>query len=536
MTQILILGGGIMQLPAIRIAKARGWRVIVADADPGALGRALCDDFLQADLKDRDEILECARGLSSRSGLDGVFTAGTDFSSTVAWVSEKLDLPGIRYDAAMKATDKCRMREAFDRAGVPSPRFACWTPEMDPGKAAARIPFPVVVKPVDNMGARGVMRVDEQNELASACSRAAALSRSSRVIIEEYMKGPELSLDAIVHDGEITVCGIADRHICFEPYFVEMGHTMPTEMDESLIEEVEAVFRRGIGAIGIDNGAAKGDIKVTAAGPKIGEIAARLSGGFMSGWTFPMSCGVEVTAAALDIAVGLPPGDLTPKFSAVAAERAIISIPGTVQDVEGIDMASRDGGVRELFLRVKTGSRVVFPTNNVEKCGNVITACPSRAEAIAAAVKAISRIRIRLRPSTEVTDRFLFGTAEEDGRSAFALSEDCDREALQRMQPYWENAPLKPGEPMAIQALPAFFAEKCTDWHGLSIQQGVRGLMESGHIVMKKETPEDGFTLGSVFWKALLRGGTQGALYLLDGISSSGSRESVLGYISRICR
>ncbi len=536
MTQILIMGGGVMQLPAIRIAKGRGWRVVVADADPRALGRGMCDEFLQADLKDKEAMLACARDLLSRGGLSGVFTAGTDFSSTVAWVGEKLGLPGIGYETAMKATDKCRMREAFDRAGVPSPRFACWAPDMDPAKTAARIPFPVVVKPVDNMGARGVMRVDEPDKLASACSAAAALSRSSRVIIEEYMEGPELSLDAIVHDGEITVCGVADRHICFEPYFVEMGHTMPTDMEEGVIDAVEEVFRAGIRAIGIDNGAAKGDIKVTASGPKIGEIAARLSGGFMSGWTFPMSCGVEVTAAALDIAVGHAPGDLTPKFSAVAAERAIISMPGTVQEVEGIDPASRESGVREVFLRVKSGSRVVFPTNNVEKCGNLITACSSREEAIVAAIKAISRIRIRLRPLTEVSDQFLFGRAREDGRSAFTLSEASDREALSGMPPYWAGAPLSSGEPVAITELPAFFAEKCADWHGLSIQEGVRGLVESGHMAMGKERSEDRFTLGSVFWKALLRGGTQGALYLLDGIRSSGNMEGVLGYLSRICR
>jgi biotin carboxylase len=435
----------------------------------------------------------------------------------------------------MKATDKCRMRQAFDHAGVSSPRFACWTPDMDPVETAAHIPFPLVVKPVDNMGARGVMRIDRPKDLASACGNALVLSRSSRVIIEEYMEGPELSLDAIVHDGEITVCGIADRHICFEPHFVEMGHTMPAGLDESLTGGVEEVFRAGIRAIGIDDGAAKGDIKLTASGPKIGEIAARLSGGFMSGWTFPMSCGVEVTAAALNIAVGLPPGDLTPKFFAVAAERAIISIPGTVREVEGMDLASRGNGVREIFLRVEAGSSVVFPTNNVEKCGNVITACSTRAEAIAAAVKAVSRIRIRLRPLTAETDRFLFGSADEDGRSAFALSEEVDRKALSRMPPYWGSPPPKAGEPFAIQPLPAFAAEKSADWHGVSIQLGVRGLIDSGHAVMKKERHDDGFTLGSVFWKALLRGGTQGALYLLDGIRSSGSRESVLGYISRIC-
>jgi biotin carboxylase len=534
MIRILILGGGIMQMPAVRIAKGRKWRVAVADADPKALARDICDEFEIVDLKDRAGILAFASRMSANCGLNGVFTAGTDFSSTVSWVCERLGLPGIPFKTAMKATDKYLMRQAFADAGVPSPRFACWTRGSDPAKAAENVPFPVVVKPVDNMGARGVMRIDAPEGLAEACEKAAALSRSSRVIIEEYMEGPELSLDAIVYQGEITVCGIADRLIRFEPYFVEMGHTIPTALDDAGEKAVEEVFKSGIKAIGIDNGAAKGDIKLTPSGPKIGEIAARLSGGYMSGWTFPFSCGVDVTGAALNIAVGLPPGDLRPKFQAVSAERAIISIPGTVGEVEGADAASESDGVREIFLRVRPGSRVVFPTNNVEKCGNVIAARPSREEAAAAAEGAVSRVLIRLNPFSEETDRFLFGP-EDDGRSAFTLSEDADKMAVTEMPPYLgEVSETQLDFPIRVLPLPKLSWEKDRDWHGLSIQDAVVRLLDTGCVVFTASNPDDDFTLGRVFWKALLRGGVQGALYVLDGLRAGGSGKKTAEYISRV--
>jgi biotin carboxylase len=312
--RIIILGAGIMQMPAIRIAKARGWQVIVVDGNPRASAREMGDRFETVDLKDRDGLLILARRYAESTGLDGIFTAGTDFSSSVAWVAEKLGLPGISYATAMKATDKCLMREAFRAAGAPSPRFACWTGQGDPGALlSADLGFPLVVKPVDNMGARGVQRVDDAQALGEACRAALPLSRSARVIVEEFMEGRELSLDAIVYRGRVTVCGVADRHIFFPPRFVEMGHTMPTELDPATVTEIEAAFASGIRAIGIDNGAAKGDIKLTPRGAMIGEIAARLSGGYMSGWTFPLSSGVDVTGAALNIAVGLPPGDLAPR-------------------------------------------------------------------------------------------------------------------------------------------------------------------------------------------------------------------------------
>ena len=414
MTTILILGAGIMQIPGIKLARRKGWKVIVADGNPDAAGKSLCDHFEVMDLKDKDGLLSLARACSGRFGLDGVFTAGTDFSSSVAWVAERMGLPGISYATSMRATDKCLMREAFQGAGVPSPRFTCWRGEGDPVSTLSGLGFPLVVKPVDNMGARGVRRVDSDAELVEACRAALPLSRSSRVIIEQYMTGPELSLDAVVYRGKVTVCGVADRHISFPPSFVEIGHTMPTDLPESTVRRIEGVFAAGIKAIGIDNGAAKGDIKLTPDGPMVGEIAARLSGGYMSGWTFPLSSGVEVTEAAMNIAVGLPPGDLTPRLRRVVAERALISIPGRVSRIEGESEARGCPGIAEVFLRAGKGDDVVFPTNNVQKCGNVIAVAESRSAAIAAAGAALARIRIHLEPLREETTRFLLSGKGND--------------------------------------------------------------------------------------------------------------------------
>ncbi len=533
MMRILILGGGVMQLPAIRIAKGRGWKTAVADADPHAAGRELCDEFEIVDLKDREGICALAERMSAQGGLNGIFTAGTDFSSTVAWVSERLGLPGIGFETAMKATDKCLMRMAFSNHGVPSPRFACWTRGTDPLKAAADIPFPMVVKPVDNMGARGVRRIDSPADLAAACDKAVSLSRSSRVIIEEYMQGPELSLDAIVWKGEITVCGIADRHIRFEPFFVEMGHTMPTALEPARAKEVEEVFKAGIRAIGIDNGAAKGDIKLTPAGSMVGEIAARLSGGYMSGWTFPFSSGVEVTGAALNIAVGLPPGDLKPKKRDVSAERAVISIPGIVERIEGENEAAGEEGVREIFLRVRPGNKVSFPTNNVEKCGNVITALPSREKAASAASRAVSDIHIRLKPFTDETDEFLFRTDDSDGRAAFALERAADINAVAVLPAYAGSLPAGGIVlPVPVLGIPELSRETCRDWHGLGIFDAIKMIEKSGMVLLTGDRPK-GFALGRVFWQALLRGGVQGVRYLLDCLCGCGSPIEAMAYISR---
>ena len=522
MKTVLILGAGIMQIPGIRIAKGKGWRVIVADGNPEAQGRDLGDYFVHVDLKDRDGLLAVAREWKERVGLDGVFTAGTDFSASVAWVCESLGLPGIPFAAAMRATDKCLMRAAFDAAGVPSPRYACWTGNGDPLGSLSVLPFPLVVKPVDNMGARGVRRVDEPEELREACRSAIALSRTSRVIIEQYMDGRELSLDAVVHRGAVTVCGVADRHIFFPPRFVEMGHTMPTDLDPRTVDRIESVFAAGIRALGIDNGAAKGDVMLTSQGPMVGEIAARLSGGYMSGWTFPLSSGVEVTEAALNIAVGLPPGDLSPRVRRVCAERAVISIPGVVQSVDGEEAARAVAGTAEVFLRTGPGKEVVFPANNVEKCGNVISVADTRGEAILAARSAISALSIRLQPLVDATTRYLFRAT---GNDAFDLS-DTNPAGIAAGMPPFRGDPrgMLPGSPVFLEIPEAFTRVTAEDWHGTSLGAAIRQVRERTGALVSGDPPHANFVLSGLFWRALLRGSAQGGIYLVESVRLAAER------------
>ncbi len=507
---VLILGASQMQLPSIRIAREKGWRIIVADANPQAPGIELADIFEEIDLKDRERMACMAEQYVKEGNLDGVFTSGTDFSTTVAWVAERCGLPGISYDAALAATDKDRMREKLKKAGVSCPDYVSLTEDDDPETALNGLSLPLVVKPVDSMGSRAVKRVDSLSELKRAYGEALKVSRASRVILEDYMDGPELSLDAVVYQGEAAVCGVADRHICFPPYFVEMGHTMPSALNKNELDKAEELFRRGIAALGIDKGAAKGDIKLTSGGPMVGEIAARLSGGYMSGWTYPYSSGVMVTGAALNIAVGIPPGDLTPKRHHVSAERAFISIPGRISEIHGRREAERTAGIKDVFLRAVVGDEVRFPRNNVEKCGNVISQAAGRREAVAAAEEAAGRIMLRLEEGHPATRAFLFDN-HPSGIQAFSLKTGKNLKAFRNMPDLIEG----PGE-MVLRELPALEEERALDWHGLSIGQALDRVVSLTGIPMSRGNPSRGFVLGSLFWKCLLKGGAQGGVYLID--------------------
>jgi len=519
MTTVLVLGAGIMQGPSLRAARRLGWRSVAADANPEAPCRSLADRFEIVDLKDREGMLALAKRLNAGEGLDAVFTAGTDFSTTVSYVCERLGLPGVSLAAAERATDKHLMRRTLRDAGVPCPGFAELDGSGDPVRAAAGLRPPLVVKPVDSMGSRAVRRVDAPEELPEACRAALAVSRSGRAVIEEYMDGPELSLDAIVWRGRVTVCGVADRIIRFPPFFVEMGHTMWTSLPAADRRAVEAAFTLGIRALGIDNGAAKGDIKLTSRGPMVGEIAARLSGGYMSGWTFPLASGGEVTEAALRVAAGLAPGSLAPKRHWTSAERAFISLPGVVRSVEGLEAARAVAGVQDVFVLARPGRRVVFPSSNVEKAGNVIAVHASRSTAIRAAETAAAEVIVRLETGDAETEAFLFGEPSRCRHPAFTLEREEVRRSLEAMPPFVGDPLAAKGRTVIdVLALPGSRSEQSLDWHGLTLRACTERLADRGVVRLVDRPDPSGFALGGVFWRAVLRGSVQAGAYVADAV------------------
>ncbi len=512
-----------MQIPSVRLAKKKRWQVLVVAKEVLDKIQNMADSVEFKDLSDKHTIFETARKYKDRWGLDGVFTAGTDFSTTVAWVAEKLNLPGIPYRVALAATDKSRMRSVFRESGIHGPDYYTANRSTEWAMFARRLSFPLVVKPVDNMGARGVRRVNNEEELIEAASEAIQHSRAGKAIVEDYLEGPELSLDAIVYHGKVTVCGVADRHICFPPYFVEMGHTIPSNLKKESIEQAVHLFSRGILALGIENGAAKGDIKLTPEGPVVGEIAARLSGGYMSGWTFPLSSGIEVTEAALNIAVGLPPGDLTQRCFMHSAERAFISIPGRVGEIHGVQDAREVDGVQELFLRAGKGDRVVFPINNLGKCGNIISRADSRELAIDSAERAVRKIFLRLVPNNDATNRFL--TAKEAYKSlpaAFTLSRSENLAALKSFAPYTGSIKkIQEGaRGISILSLPNLSGEIVCDWHGNRIQEALQRVLAFTGVKLRDRPSEQHFNLGELFWNVFLKGGIQGGIYILDSLDA----------------
>ncbi len=543
MKKIMILGAGLMQKPAILAAKKLGYESIVVDANSNAVSVPLADKFYPVDLKDREALAKLALEINagSESGIEGVFTAGTDFSASVAYVAEKLGYSDRchAFEACLNASDKVRMRGCFKKGNVPSPDFIqidnenlC---EIEKKIAGGEISFPKVAKPVDNMGGRGCRLVRNKAEFDTSVSSAVKNSRSGRAIFEDYMDGPEFSIDSIVYKGTLTITGFADRHIFYPPYFIEMGHTMPSStVTEKMKNELIAAFALGIKSLGLTCGVAKADIKYTKNGPMIGEIAARLSGGYMSGWTYPYSSSFNLTEQAMRIALNLEPTELLnrrkplkwqpPKSlegqvqpfelfevpsDNVSAERAWLSIPGKISKVYGLEKLSSAEFIKDVLPRVHEGDKVSFPRNNVEKCGNIISLAPTHEKACEASEKAVSDITIRLESFNKETDAFISGISESDEEgfpaSAFVFGDS----ASAANSPAFSGV-IKAGKKVS-ECVPEVllpYMDTCSDWNHCTL----RKTLEKFDLIAFDHPDLD----CSKFWPAVIRGGIQAALYISD--------------------
>ncbi|MCS7204235.1 MAG: alpha-hydroxy-acid oxidizing protein [Leptospiraceae bacterium] len=393
---LIIIGGGILQVPLIETAKEMGLFTIVMDMDPQAPGMLIADHPVVMSTRDVEGCVREAVKLSKLRKIDGVITAGTDATKSVSAIANALKLPGIRYSVAEAATNKVLMRKALKQHQVLVPNFEPIWNLQDLYKAIDKIGFPAVLKPTENMGARGVIKISKREEIPVAYHHSKAFSPTGELILEEYLDGSELSIDALIWKDQIMITGIADRVITGEPYFIEIGHNMPSSLPKSIIDEAKETMKRAIRAIGIDIGAAKGDLKVTERGIYVGEIAARLSGGFMSSHTYPISSGVKLYRRAIQIAMGEEPEPIEENFEFVCIERSLLSSQGKLISIDGVEEAKRIDGICDIIITKKIGTILQKPTSNIDKIGHIIAKAKTLEQAINIAEKARSYIQIQI--------------------------------------------------------------------------------------------------------------------------------------------
>lgn len=332
MKRLFIIGASVLQVPAIVKAKEMGLYTAVADYNPQAVGIPLADEYYNVSTIDPEGVLKAAEQFRP----DGIMTLATDMPMrSVAYAAARLGLPGVSFDTAVKATDKGEMIKAFAAAGVEHPWFIILDGTVDADDIAKKITYPCISKPTDSSGSRGVMIVNNKEELAAAVGYSAASGRTGAVIVEEYMRGSEVSVEVMVIGGSPRVLAVTDKLTTGAPHFVEMGHSQPSSLGAKEIAGIEDLARRAVKAIGIENGPAHVEIMLTKDGPKMIELGARLGGDCITTHLVPLSTGIDMVGASIQLALGETPG-LEVRFRKGAAIRYADAPQGIIRSIEGV--------------------------------------------------------------------------------------------------------------------------------------------------------------------------------------------------------
>lgn len=394
--KIMILGASILQLPAIEKALEMGLDVVAVDMNPDALGfgvQGVKKEVIST--IDIPAVLEAAK----RHGIHGIMTLASDMPMrTVATVAEEMGLVGISPDTAVKATNKAAMRQALEAHHVPIPQYRKVSGREAYLAAVADFTGPFMVKPADNSGSRGIIKVEDPAD-AVAAQKAYEYShqhsRGGDVVVEEYMSGPEVSVETLTVDGQCHVIQITDKQTTGTPHFVEMGHTQPTAHDARTAEKIRQVAIAANRAVGITNGPSHTEIIVTPEGPKIVELGARLGGDCITTHLVPLSTGVDMVECCIRIALGERP-ELTPKFSRGSAIRYFSQTPGVVKAITGIETAQTMEGVRQVSIVHGVGETVGQIDSSGARMGFIIAQGADAQAAGTVCQKAMEAIKITI--------------------------------------------------------------------------------------------------------------------------------------------
>lgn len=388
---IMILGASILQLPAIEKAREMGYRVVALDMNPETIGFQV-PGVVREVISTID--IPAAVEAAKKHRIDGVMTLATDMPMrTVAAVAKACGLVGISEDTAVKATDKAVMRECLVSHGVPVPRFYRVVNEEEYVIASEQLGYPFITKPADSSGSRGVTLVRNVAERSAAYQFARLYSHNGVVVAEEYMRGPEVSVETIALDGDVRVIQITDKITTGAPHFVELGHTQPTRLDcADAIREITIAANQ---AVGIQNGPSHTEIIITNDGPKIVEIGARLGGDCITTHLVPLSTGVDMVEACIRIALGEKPV-LTPVFNKGSAIRYFPQHKGTVESIKGIVTAETMPGVRQISIVHGIGEQVTEITDSGSRMGFVIAQGENADDAEEKCEKALNEIKVEI--------------------------------------------------------------------------------------------------------------------------------------------
>lgn len=296
--KLAIIGGSYLQLPAVLKAKDLGYEVHCFAWRDGAVCEGCTDYFYPISIVKKEDILrEC-----ERIGIDGITTIASDVAVlTVNYVASHLGLISNSDGYSDITTNKYLMRECFAKNDIPSPRYTI----ANKDNVIKELKYPLIVKPTDRSGSRGVEKVLDPVQLNEAVLRAKKESFSNDAIIEEYVAGCEISVESISFNSVHYILQITDKVTTGDPYFVELEHHQPSSLPDDIRQRVKEIVLKALNALHIQYGASHSELKITKDGDiRVIEIGARMGGDFIGSDLVELSTGYDFLGATIKVAMG----------------------------------------------------------------------------------------------------------------------------------------------------------------------------------------------------------------------------------------
>ncbi|MEU5214591.1 ATP-grasp domain-containing protein [Streptomyces sp. NPDC020807] len=327
-------------------------------------------DYRVVDCTDPRAIAAAVTDMTPAGGRAAVFTWDELVLEATARAAEELGLPHTSVAAVTRCRDKYATRSLMREAGLPSPRFRLTFSADEAASAAAEFGYPVVMKPRSLAGSIGVMKVEDESAVRAAFDLAAGaayatLPAGEGILVEEFLDGPEISVDSVVFDGEVRCVHVAQKRVGFPPYFEEVGHLVTSGGADSLPPEVVALVESAHRTLEVDFGVTHAEVRLTADGPRLIELNARL-GGDLIPLISRMATGIDLVSAAAEIALGRSPELAAEGREPGRAAEVRFVYPPYDCTVRNVDLGNVDGldGVAYTTVLAPPGTELLLPPKN----------------------------------------------------------------------------------------------------------------------------------------------------------------------------
>ncbi len=380
MKNLLILGTGKDQVFGIEKAKEMGLYTVGLDINEFSDGAKLVDKFYKVNIKDEKEVVEFIEKYNKP--IDGVIAFGVDIPEILAKVAE---LRGVfyytDYETALLSKDKYKAKKRMEEYGVRLPQFSKIETFDDLDKKMKDFGHPCVLKPVDNSGARGVLRIIEDVDLKWAFEHSKSFSKSGYLILEEFLYGMQISSESFVIDDKIYTVGLSERNYeflgKFAPFIIENGGDLPPPLTDKQKEEIDEQISKCAKAFGVKNGIIKGDLVIHDGEVFVIEVALRLSGGHFSSVEIPLNTGADFLQYAILLSLGkkIDPNDLRYTVKKYVALRYVFpNKKGTIKKLGFPKWFEEKSEVIAYDFYYKIGDKANYPVkSHPERLGFFLT-------------------------------------------------------------------------------------------------------------------------------------------------------------------